>query len=59
MKFCVKYNCFAICLSALFVSTSFAADTFRVATYNVENYLDQPTESRPHVKSAEARNQGP
>jgi endonuclease/exonuclease/phosphatase family metal-dependent hydrolase len=32
-----------------------AAGTFRVATYNVENYLDQPTESRPHVKSAEAR----
>jgi len=28
---------------------------FRVATYNVENYLDQPTESRSHVKSAEAR----
>jgi endonuclease/exonuclease/phosphatase family metal-dependent hydrolase len=26
-----------------------------VATYNVENYLDQPTESRPHVKSDEAR----
>src|SRR5471032_1368431 len=35
--------------------TTFAADTFRVATYNVENYLDQPTESRPHVKSAEAK----
>ena len=32
-----------------------AAGTFRVATYNVENYLDQPTESRPHVKSAEAK----
>ena len=31
------------------------ADTFRVATYNVENYLDQPTESRPVPKSAEAR----
>lgn len=31
------------------------AETFRVATYNVENYLDQPTESRPHPKSAEAR----
>jgi endonuclease/exonuclease/phosphatase family metal-dependent hydrolase len=30
------------------------AGTFRVATYNVENYLDQPTESRP-VKSAKAR----
>lgn len=31
------------------------AGTFRVAAYNVENYLDQPTETRPHVKSAEAR----
>ena len=38
-----------------FYSTSLAAGTFRVATYNVENYLDQPTESRPHVKSAEAK----
>ena len=32
-----------------------AADTFRVATYNVENYLDQPTESRPQPKSAAAK----
>jgi endonuclease/exonuclease/phosphatase family metal-dependent hydrolase len=29
--------------------------TFTVATYNVENYLDQPTQSRPHVKSPEAK----
>jgi len=35
-------------------SSSFA-ETFRVATYNVENYLDQPTESRHFVKSAEAK----
>ena len=46
--------------SALFTvwligSTSFAAEVFRVAAYNVENYLDQPTESRHFVKSAEAR----
>jgi endonuclease/exonuclease/phosphatase family metal-dependent hydrolase len=40
---------------ALFCSVSFAAETFRVATYNVENYLDQPTESRRFVKSDEAR----
>jgi endonuclease/exonuclease/phosphatase family metal-dependent hydrolase len=33
----------------------FSAGTFRVATYNVENYLDQPTESRSHVKSNEAK----
>jgi endonuclease/exonuclease/phosphatase family metal-dependent hydrolase len=31
------------------------AGTVRVATYNVENYLDQPTESRPRVKSAAAK----
>jgi endonuclease/exonuclease/phosphatase family metal-dependent hydrolase len=40
---------------ALFCSIAFGADTFRVATYNVENYLDQPTETRPYVKSAGAR----
>ena len=34
---------------------SSGAGTFRVATYNVENYLDQPTESRPRVKSDEAK----
>jgi endonuclease/exonuclease/phosphatase family metal-dependent hydrolase len=34
---------------------TFGADTFRVATYNVENYLDQPTESRKFVKSAKAK----
>ncbi|MGO8837389.1 MAG: hypothetical protein ACLQQ0_08210 [Limisphaerales bacterium] len=36
-------------------SVTFAADTFRVATYNVENYLDQPTESRQFVKSDKAK----
>jgi endonuclease/exonuclease/phosphatase family metal-dependent hydrolase len=35
--------------------TSTGAETFRVATYNVENYLDQPTESRPHIKSNAAK----
>jgi endonuclease/exonuclease/phosphatase family metal-dependent hydrolase len=45
----------AIVVFALFCSIASGADTFRVATYNVENYLDQPTESRPQVKSAEAR----
>jgi endonuclease/exonuclease/phosphatase family metal-dependent hydrolase len=49
---------YCLCLQLAFVlacSISFAAETFRVATYNVENYLDQPTESRPHVKSTEAK----
>src|SRR3989442_10688268 len=31
-----------------------AAETFRVGTYNVENYLDEATQTR-HVKSPEAR----
>jgi endonuclease/exonuclease/phosphatase family metal-dependent hydrolase len=46
---------FLLPIILLFGLNSSSADTFRVATYNVENYLDQPTESRPHVKSAEAR----
>jgi endonuclease/exonuclease/phosphatase family metal-dependent hydrolase len=47
----------SICLITAVLSycASFAAETFRVAAYNVENYLDQPTESRPHVKSDEAK----
>ena len=40
---------------ALFCSASLAADTFRVATYNVENYLDAPTQSHSQVKSAAAK----
>lgn len=32
-----------------------AAETFRVAAYNVENYLDQPTETRRFTKSAAAK----
>ena len=31
------------------------AGTFRIATYNVESYLDQPTETRHVVKSTEAK----
>src|SRR4051794_25454417 len=31
-----------------------AADSFRVVTYNVENYLDEPTKTR-HVKPPEAK----
>ena len=38
-----------------FACLACGADTFRVATYNLENYLDQPTESRKFVKSAKAR----
>jgi endonuclease/exonuclease/phosphatase family metal-dependent hydrolase len=49
---------FRICLIIFALATfhlSAIAETFRIATYNVENYLDQPTESRAHVKSAEAK----
>ena len=53
---CTKFAIgFLFSLSVAFCSASFAAGTFRVATYNVENYLDQPTESRPHVKSNDAK----
>ncbi len=40
--------------ATLFFYTASAA-TFRVATYNLENYLDQPTESRHAVKSPDAK----
>src|SRR5215472_10244392 len=47
---------FIICLVViLFCTKIFAAETFRIAAYNVENYLDQPTESRHEVKSDEAK----
>jgi endonuclease/exonuclease/phosphatase family metal-dependent hydrolase len=37
------------------VHASGLSQTFRVATYNVENYLDKPTESRKDVKSASGK----
>jgi endonuclease/exonuclease/phosphatase family metal-dependent hydrolase len=49
-RFCVVFFVFSL---TCFIS--FAAETFRVATYNVENYLDQPTESRHHAKTTEAK----
>jgi endonuclease/exonuclease/phosphatase family metal-dependent hydrolase len=52
MKLPVSFALLAALLSGF---SAFAAETFRVATYNVENYLDQPTESRPHVKASEAK----
>lgn len=41
--------------TAILVSLSAHAETFRVVAYNVENYLDQPTESRRNVKSDAAK----
>jgi predicted extracellular nuclease len=45
-----------LCLAVLALSpTPLRAEIFRIAAYNVENYLDQPTESRRTVKSDEAK----
>src|SRR2546429_568214 len=44
----------AVLLVFLFSLIFAGAETFRVATYNVENYLDEPTSTR-HVKSTEAK----
>jgi endonuclease/exonuclease/phosphatase family metal-dependent hydrolase len=51
----MKRLCVAFFTFSLLGSISFTAETFRVAAYNVETYLDQPTESRHFVKSAEAK----
>jgi len=47
-------RCVGLAVVILFGFTA-RAGTVRVAAYNVENYLDQPTESRPHVKSDAAK----
>lgn len=39
----------------LFCYAALGADTIRIATYNLETYLDQPTESRRFTKSADAK----
>jgi endonuclease/exonuclease/phosphatase family metal-dependent hydrolase len=44
-------------LFVFIAASAFAAQTFTIATYNVDTYLDQPTQSRPHVKTAEAKAQ--
>jgi endonuclease/exonuclease/phosphatase family metal-dependent hydrolase len=43
----------AMCLLAGVIDLR--ADLFRVATYNVENYVDEPTATRAQVKSAAAK----
>lgn len=42
-------------LGCLLLFCQLRAETFRLATYNVENYLDKPTESRRYVKSNGAK----
>lgn len=44
-------------LFAVALTASAQSETFRLATYNVENYLDQPTETRRFTKSEEAKAQ--
>lgn len=39
----------------VFAPTLLPAEVFRIAAYNVENYIDQPTETRRIVKSPEAK----
>ena len=48
----------AICLVVLFAQCSLLADPFRIAEYNVENYLDEPTPTRivkPEAAKAKVR----
>lgn len=50
-----RKNFLALLGCVLFGFVGAVAETFRVATYNLENYLDAPTESRHYVKSDEAK----
>jgi hypothetical protein len=52
---CKPFRALTVTLLVLASSLSSLAETFRVATYNVENYLDQPTETRRYAKSAESK----
>jgi len=51
----MKLPCLVGFAGAVILGFPCRAGTVRVAAYNVENYLDQPTESRPHVKSDGAK----
>ncbi len=50
-----KAKFFSTLAFTLLLGSNLGAVNFRVATYNVENYLDQPTESRHFVKSEAAK----
>ena len=55
MNMSVSFLRFGVILPAFLLCARFAgAETFRVATYNVENYVNEATETR-FVKSAEAK----
>ena len=55
MKWWCRGVTLLIFISLWAVAPAGHAEGFRVATYNVENYLDVPTYTRPRVKSPEAR----
>ena len=45
----------ALVLGIFIAAFDCSAETFRIATYNVANYLDKATESRRDVKSPDAQ----
>ena len=53
MKF--SFRRLSLLAIALFPALLNAQQAFRVAAYNVENYLDQPTETRRFTKSTDAK----
>ncbi len=50
-----KSKLLLILIAPLLLALVARAETFRVAAYNVENYLDKPTESRKNIKSDAAK----
>jgi endonuclease/exonuclease/phosphatase family metal-dependent hydrolase len=50
-----RLNTLLCLIAVVFFPALLRAEIFRIAAYNVENYLDQPTESRHFTKSAEAK----
>jgi len=47
--------CLALVAGLLLLTAPALAESFRVAAYNVENYVDQVTDSRKTIKSPEAK----
>jgi endonuclease/exonuclease/phosphatase family metal-dependent hydrolase len=51
----IRKHATAFILLLLVTARLAPAETFRIAAYNLENYLDKPTESRRFTKSPEAK----
>lgn len=51
----MKFRSFATLAVIATIALEAAGDTFRLATYNLQNYLDTPTETRRYIKSSEAK----